>query len=186
MRIMALHFFYSSGKTGEELDVGSTHIFVLMPFGPSFDATYAAIRTVAGAMRVRVARADEIQSARAVMDDIWSGICNSAVVVADCTGRNPNVFYELGIAHTVGRDVLLTQGFSEVPFDIGHMRHIQYKATVVGLQKLKGQVAQDLDGDSKFRVGCITEPATDLAQSPQLGRRAASQPMSNTWPLLAN
>src|SRR5262249_5677881 len=105
---------------------------------PSFAETYAAIRTVGSAMRLRVERADEIHSTKAVMDDIWSGICNAGVVVADCTGRNPNVFYELGIAHAVGREVvLLTQDSTEVPFDIGHMRHIQYRATPSGFKKLR-------------------------------------------------
>jgi hypothetical protein len=51
----------------------------------------------------------------------------SRVVVCDCTGRNPNVFYETGIAHTLGREVILiTQNEHDIPFDLRHLRHIRY------------------------------------------------------------
>jgi hypothetical protein len=47
----------------------------------------------------------------------------SRVVICDCTGRNPNVFYEIGIAHTLGREVILiTQNPEDIPFDLRHLR----------------------------------------------------------------
>jgi hypothetical protein len=54
-------------------------------------------------------------------------IDRSRVVVCDCTGRNPNVFYEAGIAHTLGREVILiTQADQNVPFDPRHLRYVRY------------------------------------------------------------
>jgi hypothetical protein len=42
------------------------------------------------------------------MWDVWNSIYSSSIIIADCTGRNPNVFYELGIAHTLGKPVILS------------------------------------------------------------------------------
>lgn len=54
-------------------------------------------------------------------------IDRSRVVVCDCTGRNPNVFYEAGIAHTLGREVILvTQADHDIPFDRRHLRYVRY------------------------------------------------------------
>ncbi|WP_217989549.1 hypothetical protein [Sphingomonas lenta] len=54
-------------------------------------------------------------------------IDRSRVVICDCTGRNPNVFYEAGIAHTLGREVILiTQNGQDIPFDLRHLRYIPY------------------------------------------------------------
>jgi hypothetical protein len=54
-------------------------------------------------------------------------------VVCDCTARNPNVFYEAGIAHTLGREVILiTQSEHDIPFDLRHLRYIRYLNNVEG------------------------------------------------------
>ena len=58
----------------------------------------------------------------------------SRAVIADCTTRNPNVFYEIGMAQTVGKPVLLiTQDESDVPFDLRHLRYIKYAYTPPGM-----------------------------------------------------
>jgi len=68
------------------------------------------------------------------MADIWEAICAARIIVADCTGRNPNVFYEAGLAHTVGKPVvLLTQNKDDIPFDLRHIRYIDYEFTPRGM-----------------------------------------------------
>lgn len=67
------------------------------------------------------------------------------IVIADLTGKNPNVFYEVGVAHTVGENVILiTQRIEDVPFDLRHLRHIQYEYTPRGMivfeQRLKATI----------------------------------------------
>jgi len=56
------------------------------------------------------------------MDDIREAVVTARVIIADLTDHNPNVFYELGICHALGKDVILITQDSEVPSDV---RHIQ-------------------------------------------------------------
>jgi hypothetical protein len=79
------------------------------------------------------------------MSEIWSAICKARLVIADCTGRNPNVFYEIGVAHTMGIPViLLTQRMEDVPFDLRHIRFIKYEFTPRGMQKFEKELSATL------------------------------------------
>jgi nucleoside 2-deoxyribosyltransferase len=61
------------------------------------------------------------------MQSVWEGINRAGIVIADMTERNPNVFYELGIAHTLGKPVvMITQSMEFVPFDLKHLRCLVY------------------------------------------------------------
>lgn len=102
--------------------------FVLMPFGGYFDAYYARVIKPAVAKGGLVAvRSDEIYGAGAIIDDIHRSIMNAAICIADVTGRNPNVSYELGMAHALGKPVLIiTQDVKDIPFDYQHLRAITY------------------------------------------------------------
>lgn len=109
----------------------------MMPFHPGFDRVYEALQGVAGAVDLRCRRADDIWENPAVMQDVVSLIDRSRVVIADCTGRNPNVFYEIGIAHTLGREVILiTQNEADIPFDLRHLHYVQYLNNGEGLAAL--------------------------------------------------
>lgn len=67
------------------------------------------------------------------------------MVICDCTGRNPNVFYEAGIAHTLGREVvLITQNPEDIPFDLRHLRHIRYLNNAQGRRALRASLADRL------------------------------------------
>lgn len=94
--------------------------FVLMPFKPPFDQLYREqIKPGIEASGLKCVRADDIFSPTPILEDIWTYILKSKVVIADVTGKNPNVFYEIGIAHTVGRPVIIiTKDKGDVPFDI--------------------------------------------------------------------
>ncbi len=62
-------------------------------------------------------------------------------MICDCTGKNPNVFYEAGIAHTLGKEVILiTQSASDVPFDLRHLRYVSYLNNREGRKELAVQV----------------------------------------------
>ena len=104
----------------EQLD-----LFVMMPFNPDIRRVYEDhIKNVAASLSLKVARADDFFTVHAVMQDIWTAICRSRIIIADCTSRNPNVFYEIGIAHTVGKPVvLITQSSEDVPFDLRSIRY---------------------------------------------------------------
>jgi hypothetical protein len=103
-------------------------VFVLMPFTDELKPVYTDyIVPVSNELGLSVARADDFFTHKSIISDIWTAICRAKVIVADCTGRNPNVFYEIGIAHTVGKAlILITQHSEDVPSDMKHIRYIPY------------------------------------------------------------
>lgn len=120
--------------------------FVLMPFKEELDAIYhEIIKPVVIKNDLKCIRADEVYYVGSIMDDIWEQIQKSTIIIAELTGRNPNVFYELGLAHAVKkRSVLITQSIEDVPFDLRHHRCIVYSDTIKGASKLKEQIDQTL------------------------------------------
>ncbi len=106
----------------------SLKAFVLMPFDPEFDKIFNdLIKPALEEVGYDVNRADDILSQQNILKDIVRGIAEADLVVADLTTVNPNVFYELGISHTMQRPtVLLTQSIEDVPFDLKSYRVIQY------------------------------------------------------------
>ena len=109
-------------------------VFVIMPFAQELEKVFDdIILRIADDLHVTCARADSLYTANAIIQDVWDCLCAARLVVADCTGRNPNVFYELGIAHTLGkRVILLTQSRADVPFDVQHIRYIEYDLSIPG------------------------------------------------------
>lgn len=90
---------------------------------------------------MRCLRADDIWENEAIIQDIVTLINRSRIIVCDCSGRNANVFYEIGIAHTLGRNVILiAQSETAIPFDLRHIRYITYLNNGEG----RGQLADRL------------------------------------------
>jgi len=113
----------------------------MMPFDAGFNATYDAIRQAAENAGLRCRRADDIWENAAIIQDVVALIDRSRIVVCDCSGRNPNVFYEAGIAHTLGREVILiTQNDQDIPFDLRHLRYIRYLDNAEGRAALTQQL----------------------------------------------
>jgi hypothetical protein len=111
----------------EQENIEQTLASAMMPFDAGFNAVYDSIRQAADNVRVRCRRADDIWEHAAIIQDVVSLIDRSRIVICDCTGRNPNVFYEAGIAHTLGRDVILiAQSEHDIPFDLRHLRYVRY------------------------------------------------------------
>jgi len=114
----------------------------MMPFDASFAPVYRAIEAAAAEANLKCNRADNIWEHHTVIQDVVSLIDRSRIVVCDLSGRNPNVFYEAGIAHTLGREVILiTRQPEDVPFDLRHIRYIHYLNNDQGLAALQHQLA---------------------------------------------
>lgn len=114
-----------------------TLISAMMPFHPSFDNVYSELQNSAESVGFRCRRADDIWENPAVIQDVVSLIDHSKIVICDCSGRNPNVFYEIGIAHTLGREtILITQSEADIPFDLRHLRYVTYLNNGEGLEAL--------------------------------------------------
>ncbi len=120
-------------QVSEHESIESNLASVMMPFDAAFNEVYSSIREAAKNAGLQCKRADDIWENASIIQDVVSLIDHSRIVVCDCTGRNPNVFYEAGIAHTLGRDViLLTQSEHDIPFDLRHLRYIRYMNNAEG------------------------------------------------------
>jgi hypothetical protein len=133
------------GKPDENLSLKSD-VFVLMPFKEELHPVYEDhIKTVCQAIGLSCRRADDFFRVGQIMHDIWSAIFLSNWIIADCTGRNPNVFYEMGIAHTLGKQVIIiTQSENDVPFDIRYIRFFKYELTPRGMKKFESDLKSAL------------------------------------------
>lgn len=122
--------------------------FVMMPFaspiGDYFDKIYSPAIEKAGMRPIRAD--DEIFKTGKIIDQIWNGINNARVLVAELTGKNPNVYYELGLAHALDKPVVLVcSNEHEVPFDLRHIRVIYYDVSdPFWGQKLIDKVAENV------------------------------------------
>ena len=101
--------------------------FVLMPFAAKFENVFEIVRHAVQACGLTCTRADSLTTTGQITDDIWNSIRGARVLVADLTGGNPNVFYEIGVAHALNKPViLLTQHGDRVPFDLRGVRYFSY------------------------------------------------------------
>jgi hypothetical protein len=132
---------------GKPRGIPSLDVFVAMPFRLELRPIYEDhILPVLKKLSLKVKRADDFFSVNSVIEDIWKAINAAKVVIADCTGRNPNVFYEIGLAHTLGKPVvLITQSGDDVPFDLKAIRYIEYQYTPPGMRTFENRLQQTVE-----------------------------------------
>jgi hypothetical protein len=126
----------SAGKRLLARASGRKMCFVAIPFAKEFLGTYHIVKSVLEAEGWRVVRGDELLRPRNIMIAINERILSSNLIVADLTGQNPNVFYEVGMAHAYGRDLLALTQEAEIPFDLAPERTIRYNSDVDGTKAL--------------------------------------------------
>lgn len=120
-------------------------VAVMMPFDEVLLPVYQTIQNACVDVHFRALRADDIWENSTIIQDIFSLIFRSSIVICDFTGKNPNVMYETGIAHTLGKLVIpISQSIDDVPFDIGHHRVLTYCPNTKGLQSLTSSLADKL------------------------------------------
>lgn len=102
--------------------------FVLLPLSEPFRSIYEqVVEPVSQELGITCGHAEGIFGPGRIMDDIVSAITHAEVIVAELTGKNPNVFYELGIAHQLGKQVvMMSQSMQDVPFDVRDRRVVVY------------------------------------------------------------
>ncbi|MFC1822989.1 restriction endonuclease [Thermodesulfobacteriota bacterium] len=130
----------NKNRTIEREDIQKTIIektnkkyaFILMPFHESFDDIYwFGIRGAVEDAGLYCERADEIQYTGGVIEKIVNQIKKADVVIAEMSDMNPNVFYEVGIAHTMGKKVaLVVKNIKDIPFDLRNQNHIVYNGKI--------------------------------------------------------
>lgn len=126
---------------------------VMMPFSAEFNDTYKAIKAAFNDIAMECNRADDIWENETIIQDIFDLIYSSNIIVCDCSKQNANVFYEIGIAHTLGRNViLLTQNESDIPFDLRHLRYIHYHNNEEGRFKLTRNIRYRINKINKNSI----------------------------------
>lgn len=113
------------------------YAFVLMPFDPSFDDIYKyGIKKPIENLGIACERVDEIQFNGGILDKVFESIIKARFVIADMTGRNPNVFYEVGYCHAIYKEIILcTQSVDDIPFDLRGYNHIVYSGKINELEE---------------------------------------------------
>lgn len=120
-------------------------VSIMMPFGAEFNQVHAALQQSISAVGLESVRADDIWEHHTIIQDIVNIIARAKVVVCDCSGKNPNVFYEAGVAHAIGKEVILiTQSEHDIPFDLRHIRYIRYLPNSEGLADLSASLQSRL------------------------------------------
>ncbi len=117
-------------------------VFVLMPFAKEFGDVYEiGIKEAADKAGAYAERVDEQMFLEGMLERVYNQINKADVLVADMTGCNPNVFYEVGYAHALGKIVvLLARDAASIPFDLQHRQHLIYD----NVAQLREQLAERL------------------------------------------
>lgn len=102
--------------------------FVISPFGEPFDTYFShIIKPALEECGLYAVRGDSLYRPTTIVDDIWQGIRDAKLLIAELTDRNPNVFYELGLAHAISKPVILiSRSIEDVPFDLRSIRVLVY------------------------------------------------------------
>ena len=123
-------------------------IFIVSQFGGDYDVLYnEVIAPVCEALHYAPIRGDEVVSCTLILNDIITSIRNSAVIIAEITPDNPNVFYELGYAHALGKPTILLceKAVRErLPFDVSGFRTIFYDNSIGGKRKVEEKLKEFL------------------------------------------
>lgn len=104
-------------------------VFVITPFGEDFLALYEKLKETFSTDFL-FTNAGDLDNQQNILQDIVNGIHQADVIIADLTGLNPNVFYELGLAHAMNKKVIIiTQDLGSLPFDIKSYRANAYSTS---------------------------------------------------------
>lgn len=98
------------------------NVFVLMPFDAEHDWLYQVVKEACSATGANAVRADDVFAAGIVIEQVKERIAQADAVIAVCTGKNANVFYELGIAEATHQPILVAESKDDLSFDVAHFR----------------------------------------------------------------
>ena len=129
--------------------------FSIMPFADGFEDIDRIIAEAALECGLEYVRSDRRQQPGSILPQILHDIRHASVVVADLTGHNPNVFYELGIAHQImgaERVVLISQSSEPPPYDVHEFRQLNYRHNEPGRTALRNMLPEYLKAAAETRA----------------------------------
>src|ERR1044071_6676009 len=149
-------------------------VFVLMPFSQDFTDIYeAGIKPACRDAGAYCERVDEQIFVESILDRVYKQIAKADVIIAEMTGRNPNVFYETGYAHALNKTViLLTQNADDIPFDLKHYPHIVYGGKISSLKsqieaRIRWSIENPNEGSIHLRnLGALLNHSRPESQRP--------------------
>ncbi len=120
-------FLVASGLKEKDYKIDNNLVFVLTPFNEKYDEDYEAISNVCSEVGLRCVRGDEEHIKGDILSHILKHLVKARIVIANINGRNPNVFYELGIAHALDKPTLITsKTVDNIPFDLRSKQLVIY------------------------------------------------------------
>ncbi len=124
--------------------------FIIMPFDDETanDVYELCTKPICREFNIKANRADEIFTTNPIIDDIINEIEEATIIIADISGKNSNVFYELGMSHMLKKSqtIMITHDpFGNLPFDIAHFRIIKYENSIAGKSEYEKQLAKTLE-----------------------------------------
>lgn len=156
-RVPATCYLHVSLKKYQTNMTTKPFVFTLMPFDTSFEDIYKfGIKDTSTKLGAYCERVDEQVYEGTILDRIINQISSADVIVADMTGKNPNVFFEVGYAKGIGKKIIfLTQSADDIPFDLKHYPHIVYNGKITALQN-------ELERSLKFHLDNKSKTASEL------------------------
>lgn len=130
------------------IDSNPIKAFVVMQFTQEFNELYSeVIQPTVESFGIDCIRADDIYTSGSILDDITQSIIESALVIADITPDNPNVFYEVGYAHAIKKPVVLLSDNmrDRLPFDVSGFRIILYDNSIAGKTKVEERLKKHIN-----------------------------------------
>jgi hypothetical protein len=138
------HFFRAAGLAGRQ-EIDPALVFVLTPFHEDQRDVFQIIADVCRDLGLKCFRGDEQFVGGDLFPHILQQIARARLVVAVVDGRNPNVFYELGLAHALDKTtILISRAINELPFDLRSKRIVLYQEPGDLRAKLQGEIARTL------------------------------------------
>ncbi|HEX8391799.1 MAG TPA: hypothetical protein VF665_05500 [Longimicrobium sp.] len=154
--------------------------FVLMPFTDALTSVYEhGIKPAVEQMGMQCKRADELYTTQGILGDVWEAIQSAEIVIADLTGKNANVMYELGLCHALWkRVVLLSQNRDDIPFDLRQWRVIWYDFSFSGAARLKDDLHRAI---TALRQEQVTESEMIPLKSVRVPGHIVSHPAQSPY-----
>lgn len=139
---------YPKEFRNDKISIVKNKCFMMMQFSDDLNEVYGIIKEELDKKGYICNRADDTSSSPVVLNKILKEILSSRFIIADLTHNNPNVFYELGIAHSfkdASNIILIKQRDSKCPFDISHLTYIEYSPN--NLKYLVSQIKNQINSN---------------------------------------
>lgn len=145
--IRQLSFLKKFGLTEQDFIVDEKLVFYLTSFSGKYESTYEICKEVCKKMSLTLLRGDEIETTGDIFSQIIRYIVRASLIIVNIDGKNPNVFYELGIAHTLGKNIMfISNRNNEPPFDVRQYRTIFYNTK----EELKQSLPESINKYIKY------------------------------------